>query len=375
MRVVPRALGLVLGLAATCVVRLHDTLGLECDDTHPCAAGQSCTVGRCALGEPEGNDGGSADGGPLDGGTVDAGTPDGGPECPLGTPSDGGFVPQWACNPKEWCSLQLPGAPDLSGVFFARPDRGWAVGRAGSLFAWDGHAWFPVAASTSEELRSVFAVNACEGWITASQGKLVRILSGSYPLAQSPDPLQRSLNGAFGAGLDFWAVGNGQTILRWNGQSWAVEYQGVPSLDLYGVWGSSESEVWAVGDQGTLLHRRSPGGWSTATSPTQSSLYAVWGTGPSDAWAAGQGGVLLRWNGGSWALFPSPSASTLRALWGSSATDVWAAGSAGALTHWDGATWSQVASPTSGVLQGLGGSSATDVWAVGAGGVLLHRMP
>ena len=50
-----------------------------------------------------------------------------------------------------------------------------------------------------------------------------------------------------------FAVGNGGTILHYNGTVWSVMTSGT-SQDLSGVWGSSGSNVFAVGYDGTILH-------------------------------------------------------------------------------------------------------------------------
>jgi hypothetical protein len=49
-------------------------------------------------------------------------------------------------------------------------------------------------------------------------------------------------------------VGNGGTILHWDGSAW-TRSSGTTN-PLYGVWRSGESVVWAVGDGGTVLERR-----------------------------------------------------------------------------------------------------------------------
>ena len=49
---------------------------------------------------------------------------------------------------------------------------------------------------------------------------------------------------------DGWAVGDGGTILHWNGSAWASVASGT-NLELQGVWGSGG--VWAVGAQGAIL--------------------------------------------------------------------------------------------------------------------------
>ena len=48
-----------------------------------------------------------------------------------------------------------------------------------------------------------------------------------------------------------WAVGDGGTILKWNGGAWSPQISGTAQF-LYGVWGGDATNVWAVGNGGTI---------------------------------------------------------------------------------------------------------------------------
>jgi hypothetical protein len=50
-----------------------------------------------------------------------------------------------------------------------------------------------------------------------------------------------------------FAVGWHGTILRYNGSTWSKMTSG-STKDLWGVWGSSETDLFAVGESGTILH-------------------------------------------------------------------------------------------------------------------------
>jgi hypothetical protein len=55
-------------------------------------------------------------------------------------------------------------------------------------------------------------------------------------------------------GNDVWAVGDGGTLLHYDGDVW--DPQSSPTVnDLYGLWGRAADDVFAVGDYGTILHR------------------------------------------------------------------------------------------------------------------------
>jgi photosystem II stability/assembly factor-like uncharacterized protein len=66
------------------------------------------------------------------------------------------------------------------------------------------------------------------------------------------------------------------------------------TTDLYGVWGSSPSNVFAVGDSGAMLHYDGSA-WSAMSSGTTTDLYGIWGSSPSNVFAVGDSGAILHY--------------------------------------------------------------------------------
>jgi hypothetical protein len=106
-------------------------------------------------------------------------------------------------------------------------------------------------------------------------------------------------------------------------------------------------------------------------------LYGVAGTSASDVWAAGIGqgtSLIMHWDGSSWTssftepvgYFHGVSALTPRDAWAVGGT-AWFDESHTLAEHWDGTSWTRVATPTpgSGVLDGVTATSASNAWAVG----------
>jgi hypothetical protein len=138
-----------------------------------------------------------------------------------------------------------------------------------------------------------------------------------------------------------WAVGSGSTILRYDGKWNAVAESNKPvssATEMYnGVWGVG-SDVWIAGDNG-ITRCKAP---AACTLEFQASgLYGIWGSSASNIFAVGNGGKILRYNGTSWSAMASPTSRLLVRLSGSSATDVWAVGDS-VLIHYDGAKWQDV---------------------------------
>lgn len=74
----------------------------------------------------------------------------------------------------------------------------------------------------------------------------------------TPAPTAQNLRGLWASSdTNIFAVGDGGTILQFDGTSWTlvkVTNQPTFSTNLRAVWGTSNSNVYAVGDNGTILH-------------------------------------------------------------------------------------------------------------------------
>jgi len=179
-----------------------------------------------------------------------------------------------------------------------------------------------------------------------------------------------ALYGVWGSSSsNVFAVGLNGTILKYNGTSWSSMTSGT-SNSLYGVWGSSSSNIFAVGLNGTILKYNGTS-WSTMTSGTSNTLYGVWGSSASNVFAVGLNGTILKYNGTSWSSMTSGTSNTLYGVWGSSATNVFAVGLNGTILKYNGTSWSSMTSGTTNTLYSVWGSSATNVFAVGLGGTIL----
>ena len=140
--------------------------------------------------------------------------------------------------------------------------------------------------------------------------------------------------------------------------AWRWENPLPTGVTLWGAWASAGDDVWTVGDGGTLLHFDGSA-WSVVKSPVTASLAAVWGSGKTDVWAAGEQGTLLHYDGASWSRVASGTTAPLGVLSGTAADDVWVSSAAaqvrpevttgGAVSgatilHFDGRAWTQVSS-------------------------------
>jgi hypothetical protein len=146
----------------------------------------------------------------------------------------------------------------------------------------------------------------------------------------------------WGEGNTVFAVGEGGTILKSlnQGMDWIAETSH-STEGLNAVWGvSAGGPIYAAGRNGTVLRWSSGGQWSAMPSGAYSTidLYGIWGLSASDVYAVGHNESFLgsnetqivHYNGSSWEesfysynVWP---AHYLSAVWGRSAKDVMAFG-------------------------------------------------
>ncbi|MHB1508068.1 MAG: putative Ig domain-containing protein [Acidimicrobiales bacterium] len=176
------------------------------------------------------------------------------------------------------------------------------------------------------------------------------------------------------------AVGDGGTVLTYDGSSWTAQASGTTDT-LYGVSydGIGSANAWAVGDHGTILATTSNGSsWSVDNSGTTQTLYGISCPTTSTCWAVGAGGtVLATTNGSTWSSQSSGTTEPLYGVYCFSVSECWAVGAGGTvLVSTDsGSTWSAESSGTTNDLRSVSCVYSSGVsqtcWAVGAGGTVL----
>jgi hypothetical protein len=151
------------------------------------------------------------------------------------------------------------------------------------------------------------------------------------------------------------------------------------SLNLFGVWGSSASDVFAVGSDNqrtaTIVHYDGHT-WSEQRKDGIL-LGSVWGSAATNVFAVGYEAAIVHQNGSGWQALPRPEVevpTTFNSVWGSSGTDVFVAGGnasasapSASIVHYDGTSWSLMSLPASidRQLRDVTGTSSRDVYAVG----------
>lgn len=181
--------------------------------------------------------------------------------------------------------------------------------------------------------------------------------------------LPAALLSVWGTGPDdVWAVGgdlrdgSGPLVVHYDGAAWSRVATGADSGDLWWVYGFAGGPIFMGGTGGRIL-KYEGGSFTAMQTPSQATVFGIWGSSASDVWAVGgelgtRGGFAWR-NDGSNTWTPEPTlpveTASTAAVWkvfGTSANDVWLVGSGSVSFQWNGT--SLVAGDT-----GVGGSLFT----------------
>ena len=171
------------------------------------------------------------------------------------------------------------------------------------------------------------------------------------------------------------AVGAAGTLVQSAGSSWVS--QSLPAAGgktLRAIWGTVGNALWLVGDGGTLLAWDGTSALAVNTGISDT-LRAIWGSAADDVWAVGDGGRVLHYDGSAWSVHVQGSALTkqsLLAVGGPSRKAVYAVGDGGVLLFYDGTMWRQQDGGTQRRLSGIAALPDGDVWFVGPGASILR---
>ena len=166
-----------------------------------------------------------------------------------------------------------------------------------------------------------------------------------------------ALLGVWGHKDRAWIVGGSTTpesglILHFDGTSFVEETSPKGPL-LWWIFGADSQNIWAVGERGRIL-RRTSAGWQTefVFEDDKAVLYGIWGSSPTDLWAVGGSvrrngpkGLVLRSTGdGVWRRIEDASFPTdlnFYKVWGRNANDVMIVGEDGLTIHWNGRSFTR----------------------------------
>jgi hypothetical protein len=244
-----------------------------------------------------------------------------------------------------WTSMPSGTTNWLSGVWGTSGSDVYAVGGLGYndhqvILYFDGSSWalmldepdtFPLSGVWGTSGSNVYAVGRNQilhydgiDWAPMSVGP--------------PDTFQ----GIWGSGENDIFVGGGNqgTIVHYNGLNWSLVHSGFRTSS---IWSTSGSDVFFVGFSGGTTLRYDGTNWISMDNGLTNDLYGVWGSSGTDVFAVGSVGMLLHYDGNDWTPMNSGTTENLFGIWGSSSSDVFAVGSNGTILHHDGVSGSCLA--------------------------------
>jgi len=226
--------------------------------------------------------------------------------------------------------------------------------------------------------------------------------------ALEANPTGEPLLGIANHGPTVFAVGDGGSVLRFQGSSWSrvttlpgklrglwvpdpstvwiAGSAGICRLEesscaatrsgwFNSIWGAGPDDAWAVGEStGEQIVHWDGAAWTTSEANTGGyALRSVWGFGPlgmGPVYAAGDGATLLHYDGRAWVPINTglPPSVSLRGVWGDGPTNVWVGTSDGRALHYDGSTWSTMQVTSGSAVHAIWGAAGGEVYAVGAEG-------
>jgi hypothetical protein len=190
---------------------------------------------------------------------------------------------------------------------------------------------------------------------------------------QNPLPQGDTLNDVWGSSATgFYAVGEGGTVLFYNGSSYSEMDTGVANT-LSSIWADSLSNVYSVGDSGTVINYNGTSWQSIDPGMGNRPLKGVWVAGTGEIFIAATVGFYGMYNGSDWTSgnvnAVNASSQNMLDIWGASASEVFVVGGNGEIHFYNGTDWTAMDSRFTGNnLNGVWGTSANAVFAVGGGG-------
>jgi hypothetical protein len=258
---------------------------------------------------------------------------------------------------------------DLSGyqyAIWAGPSNTYSVGEDGEISTYDGAEWTSAHGGPYEEFESVWVGSSTDAVAVGDNSQLYRYDGTSWYNEGSVTSEFEHYYGVSGETGNLFVSGAWGLLLHNDGSGWAdISNSGVTGEYLYDIW-SQGGQAIAVGEDGEGVYYDGSM-LSLMTTGTTDYLWGVWGSSPTDVFAVGSNGVIIHYDGNVskvWEHMDSGVTTDFEDVWGTAHDNVYACGLAGTLLHYDGSTWERVWIDVSANLYGIGGTAEDDVYVV-----------
>lgn len=238
--------------------------------------------------------------------------------------SQGGH--SWVRSEGSWTVIPVDtDDEDLNDVWGAGVDDSLemvTVGDVGIIGTWVSSAWSLEDIGTAN-LEAIDGVSSSD-LIAVGWGGIFRNVSGTWEFVNSAT--ERRFNDVWYDGTVAMGVGEDGDWAFYDGAGW--DSDAISSrVSLYGVSGTSASNVWAVGAEGLVIHWTGTA-WEEVERPTTASLWGVLAT-ESLTYVVGSNGEAYSWDGTEWTSLPTGVDNILYRVTGAGNGVVWAVGNRG----------------------------------------------
>jgi photosystem II stability/assembly factor-like uncharacterized protein len=269
---------------------------------------------------------------------------------------------------------------NLKSVFFVDAEQGWAVGAKGTIIATQdgGLSWQAQSSGTAEGLNGVTFTDAEHGWVVGNYGTIVATQDGGLSWQTQSSGTAESFNGVtFTDTKHGWVVGNYGTIVATQdgGLSWQTQSSGT-GRSLNGVTFTDAKHGWVVGWEGMIVATQDGGlSWQAQNSGTGERLYGVSFVDAEHGWAVGNRGTFVATQDGglSWQAQSGGTGNDFSGVSFSDAGHGWAVGINGSIiaTQDGGNSWQAQSSGFGDSLVSVSFADAGHGGAMGGGGIIV----
>ncbi len=271
-------------------------------------------------------------------------------------------------NGGSWSGMSSGTTQALMDVWSDGVGSAIAVGANGTALRLSGGGWSATATGTTQQLNAIWTSGGVS-FAVGVAGTVLRYNGSSWsPLST---PTAETLYGVSGTSTtNVVAVGTVGTVLRFDGTNWTLVNNSLTSSDLYSVDGTSASggRMYIASDAGLLQLDAST--LSLPSTPYRPRVYAVSADAAGNLYATGQRGIVMRLAGGAWSTINL--APDLLDVWSTSSSNAFAVGELGSVYRFSSGTWTRQSTPTTVTLNTVWAPSATDAFAGGENGTLLR---
>ncbi len=228
-------------------------------------------------------------------------------------------------------------------------------------------------AGTTEALNGL-AFSANGGWAVGEQNTLLRYQNGVWANAElSADAPGHQLNDiALSDANNGWAVGRWVsgglssvvvgTVMQLKNNEW-IFHQDSPGWELRAIDLVDANNGWAVGTLGQLAQISD--GKVNVSIGGLTSLYGIDVVDMKTGWAVGNNGRIRKLAEGNWSTEESPTEDSLRDVVLTSATEGWAVGENGTILRLSAGKWTSITGVTNRTLHSIAVASNGTIWVVG----------